>query len=86
MRRPQANRSAAADEVDRTWAVGGGGGETLYQDQPRGSIAGRTRPAGATVVRKWDEEQQAAPSHLFFRFAPIYSSIRCDDESLQDII
>ena len=61
-------------------------GETLYQDQPRGSIAGRTRPAGATVVRKWDEEQQAAPSHLFFRFAPIYSSIRCDDESLQDTI
>ena len=62
------------------------GGETLYQDQPRGSIAGRTRPAGATVVRKWDEEQHAAPSHLFFRFAPHYSSIRCDDESPQDTI
>ena len=39
----------------------------------------------ATVVRKLDEEQEAAPSHLFFRFAP-HSSIRCDDESLQDTI
>ena len=42
---PRANRSELS--VDRTWAaVGGGGGETLYQDQPRGSIAGRTRPGG----------------------------------------
>ena len=36
----------------------------------------------ATVVRKWDEEQQAAP---LLPLCP-HSSIRCDDESLQDTI
>ena len=72
---------------------GGGqnmGRETLYQDQPRGSIAGRTRPAGTTVVRKWDEEKHRlhhSTSSSALPHPPTHcSSILCDDESLQDTI